>query len=236
MDKTRDFYDSWATRQMHDKSRDTVLKWKAVNFLNLLLRNNLNPLDDVCEIGGAEGILLNTLDHVIAIQSLSNYDISSVFCDAGKKLFPKIHFNNYDFIDNPSRHDLALLSDITEHVENDRKFLFTVSKHCKYLLIKIPIEKAFINSAVFYAVRLKKKPEELRYGINHINGHLRGYSICHASKFISEYYQILDHEISDVAYFNPSKKKRLLKRILGKRIFILIYGGAYFALCRSLNA
>ncbi len=234
MDEVTKFYDNWAVQQMHDKKRATVLQWKAINFLNLLLRNNFDSFEKVAEIGGAEGILLHTLDSNIAIKSLNNFDISSKFCEAGKIKYPKIIFNNYEFFEKPEYFDLMMLSDITEHVENDHEFLEMVSRYCKYLVIKIPIEIAFINSGFFYSARLKRKPDEFKYGKNHINGHLRGYSIPSAKRLISKYFNIIDHEISDVSYFNPSRKKALIKNLVGKNAFIRIYGGAYFALCESL--
>lgn len=234
MDEVTKFYDAWAVEQMHDKKRVTVLQWKAINFLNLLLRNNFDYFEKVAEIGGAEGILLNTLDNNITIKSLHNFDISSKFCEAGKIKYPKIIFNNYEFFDKPEYFNLIMLSDITEHVENDYEFLEMVSKYCKYLVIKIPIETALINSGLFYSVRLKRKPDKFRYGKNHVNGHLRGYSIHSAKKLILKYFKIIDQEISDVSYFNPSQKKDLIKKLVGKHAFIRIYGGAYFAFCESL--
>ncbi len=233
MNSTKEFYEGWANQQMRDKSRVAVLKWKAVNFLNLLLRNKLEHFNTICEIGGAEGILLDTLDKVIDIKNIDNYDISRTFCDAGKILYPKIHFKNYEFSDNPIFYDLVLLSDITEHVENDHAFLNTICKYSNYTLIKIPIEKSIINSVFFHAIRFKKIPETLKYGEKHVNGHLRGYTIRSAHKLVSKYFSIIDHEISDVAYFNPSRKKTWLKRVAGKRTFVRIYGGAYFALGES---
>lgn len=233
MQSPEQFYDDWASKQLLDKKRDNILKWKAVNFLNLLLRNGHNRFERVSEIGGAEGILLNTLDQVISIENLINYDISSNFCTAGKKRFEKITFINQDFIQNPSFYDLILLSDIIEHVENDDEFLRTVSKYCKYLLIKVPIERSLINSSLFYAITLRKKPLNLRFGSTHINGHLRGYTVNDARKLLLKHFQIIDHELSDVAYFNNSMKKVRHKNIFGKQIFIRIYGGAYFVLCRS---
>jgi hypothetical protein len=233
VNQTKEFYDAWASQQMTDEKRDVILKWKAVNFLNLLLRNNLVRHDKVCEIGGAEGILLNVLDKVITINSLHNYDISSIFCEAGKIKYPGIQFYNYEFITRPELYDLVLLSDITEHVENDHEFLGAISAYCTYAVIKIPIEKALVNSAFFHALRFKKIPKELRYGKDHINGHLRGYAIHDAYKLIAEYFELIDHEVSAVSYFNPSRKKKWLKKILGKQIFVRIYGGAYFAIGKS---
>lgn len=233
MDSDKEFYDSWATQQMNDKNRSLILKWKAINFLNLLLRNGLTQFKRICEIGGAEGILLDTLDKVISVESLFNYDISTPFCKAGEKAFPNIVYKNCRFDEDPQFFDLILLSDITEHVDSDHKLLNEVKDHCTYLLIKMPIEKALFSSPFFYSILFRKFPDNLRYGKTHINGHLRGYTVHSAKELISKYFHIINEEISDVAYFNPSPKKKLIKKVLGNFLFIRIYGGAYFALCKS---
>jgi hypothetical protein len=236
MDNATAFYNSWAEQQLQNDKRSVVLKWKVVNFLNLLLRNHFTHFDRVCEIGGAEGILLDTLGKVISTKNLVNFDISTTFCTTGQINYPDIEFRNYDFFAKPESFDLMLLSDITEHVNDDDLFVNTVSAHCKYLVIKIPVEICLVNSTLFHWLRLKSKPAHIRYGAAHINGHLRGYTIKKARKLVAKYFTIIDDEVSDVAYFSPNTKKNMVKRIFGKRIFIMIFGGAYFALARSKNA
>ena len=46
-------------------------------------------------------------------------------------------------------------------------------------------------------------------------------------------YNIIDKELSDVSFFNTSRKKTIIKRIFGKKYLILFYGGAFFALGKS---
>ena len=230
---SKDFYNKWAKQVLEDKKRETKLKWKAINLLNLLLRNGKTTFHSVCEIGGAEGVVLNTITSIINPDISTNYEISDVFCDIGKKLYKNIKYANYDFLDKPEYYDLVVLSDITEHVENDEFFLSVISKYCKYLLIKIPIEKSFFSSKFYQTIRFKKIPEKLKYGENHINGHLRGYTIWQATHYVSRYYNIIDKEISDVSFFNTSKKKIIIKKIFGEKYFILFYGGAFFALGKS---
>lgn len=230
-----EFYNNWAEQQMLDTNRTRVLKWKAVNFLNLLLRNDFQRFEKVAEIGGAEGILLDMLDKNLTVGQLFNYDISDKFCQSGKLMFPKIDFRTYDFLEKPEKVDLIMLSDITEHVPDDNVFMDVVSRYCKNLVVKIPLEIAFINSKLFYLITLRKKPKNLIYGPEHINGHLRGYDVSTARKLLSKYFRIIDEEITDVACFNPTPLKSKVKRIVGKRNFISIFGGAYFALCESIQ-
>jgi SAM-dependent methyltransferase len=228
------FYNNWAKSQLEDEiQREPKLKWKAINLLNLLLRNGEITFNAVCEIGGSEGIVLDIITKVINSKINVNYEISDVFCEIGRTKYKNIKYINKDFLDNPEYFDLVILSDIVEHVEDDDLFLNTISRYCKYLVIKIPIEKSFFSSGFYQTMRFKKIPEEMKFGKNHINGHLRGYTIRQAINYLSKYYNIIDLEISDVYFFNPSKKKRILKKLFGEKIFILLYGGAFFAFGES---
>lgn len=233
---TSGFYNTWAEDQLEkNKDREPKLKWKAVNLLNLLLRNGVTSFNSVCEIGGSEGIVLDTIANVINPKITVNYEISSIFCEIGREKFKNVRFLNNDFLENPDYYELVVLSDIVEHVESDDLFLSKVSKFSRYLVIKIPIEKSLFSSKLYHALRFKKIPENMKFGKNHINGHLRGYNIRQAKKFISKYYRIIDSEISDVSFFNPSGKKKILKRLFGLKIFIQLYGGALFAFGESLE-
>lgn len=229
-----DFYNRWAKDQLEDKQeRESKLKWKAVNLLNLLLRNGIKTYNSVCEIGGSEGTVLDIVAKVINPKITVNYEISDFFCEIGREKYQNIKYINKEFLENPDYYDLAVLSDIVEHVENDDLFLSTVNKYCKYLVIKIPIEKSLFSSRIYHAIRFKKIPENLKFGKNHINGHLRGYTIRQAINYVSKYYNIIDFEIRDVSFFSPSKKKKVLKKLFGLKIFILLYGGALFAFGKS---
>lgn len=233
---TVNFYNTWAKEQLEDKQdREPKLKWKAVNLLNLLLRNGIRSVDSVCEIGGSEGILLDVITKVIDSKITVNYEISNVFCKLGSEKFRNIKFINKDFLEAPENYDIVVLSDIIEHVENDDLLLSSISRYCKYLVIKIPIEKCLFSSGFYNAIRFKKIPDNMKYGKNHINGHLRGYNVREAFKIVSKYYRIIDHEISDVSFFNPSERKKVLKKLFGTKFLVLLYGGAFFALGKSIG-
>lgn len=229
------FYNEWAAKQLQDRKRIRILKWKAANLLNLYFRNDEIICDSICEIGGAEGIVIDAINSQIRCAKADNYDISKVFCEIGEKRYPEIIFHNYDFLQKPEYHDLVVLSDVTEHVDDDKIFLEKVKEYSKYLLIKIPIEKCFFNSKFIYIISFKKRPKDLTFGPSHINGHLRGYSIRQAKRFVSRFYEILDYNLSEVIYFNSSKRKKLIRLIFGRYIYILLYGGTFFGLGKSLR-
>jgi hypothetical protein len=229
----RIFYDHWAASELNNPQRDTILKWKAVNLANLFLRTvGTKTISSVCEIGGAEGIILNQIGHILGANQSVNYDLSSVFCATGSQMFPHIQFNNYEFTGNNDFYDLIILSDIIEHVENENDFLAMISKHCQYVLFKIPIEKCFEYYLTFL---LKPRGEfsSLRYGPNHYNGHLRGYTINQAKNTIKKHFKILDSHYCDVLFFYKGKKRLRLKKLVGVRGTMLLFGGALFILAKT---
>lgn len=85
MISNKDFYNYWAKQKIGERDREYKLKWKATNLLNLLLRNGKISFKSVCEIGGAEGIVLDTITKVINSNVSVNYEISDLFCKISEK-------------------------------------------------------------------------------------------------------------------------------------------------------
>lgn len=204
---------------------------------NLILRTIPGQgIESICEIGGADGIVLNTVGQILNVSNLTNYDISSSFCLAGRAKFPGIRFINTQFASPPNKSsiptcfDLIILSDITEHVHDEKALLQNVRDNCRYVVLKMPIEKCLFDTQVTYWIKGTKRPEHLRYGLAHYDGHLRGYTIRTALQTVSNAFSILDHEISDVTYFYPRKKSLFAKRVLGSRITVSLFGGTLFIL------
>lgn len=230
----KEFYEIWAKRELSNSQRKATLKWKAVNMANLLLRNSKNePIRSVCEIGGAEGIVLNTVGKLIDAAEMVNYDLSSAFCEAGEFAYPEIKFINEEFGQRETVYDLIVLSDIVEHVENESDFLNMVSTRCRFAVFKIPIEKCLTTSDLFSRLRGRSKPENLRYGPTHINGHLRGYTLNQARTSVARYFNILDVQEADVLNFYGTPRQIQIKRWLGVKSAIWLFGGALFLLGQS---
>lgn len=230
----KEFYETWAKRELDNPQRKTILKWKAVNMANLILRTLKDePVYSVCEVGGAEGIVLTTIGHLIEADELVNYELSSVFCETGKLEYPNIQFINAEFGTDGKTYDLIVLSDIIEHVENDDIFLEMISKRCRFAVFKVPIEKCVTEADLFYKLRGRSKPEQFCYGPAHINGHLRGYTLKQAKSSIARYFSILDFTESDVLYFYGTSKRSWFRSWLGAKPAIWIFGGALFVLGRS---
>jgi len=230
------FYEGWATRQLESPDRDVALKWKAVNMAVLILRRlKSQKITHICEIGGAEGTVIKTLGDIVNATHKENYELSSVFCKVGKYLYPDVEFINTEFTgdDGIGCRDIIILSDVTEHVIDDLSFLDKVSESCKYVVLKMPIEKCLISHQWVFSLLGRKIPVENQFGSKHHNGHLRGYTIRSALSTVSQSFDVLDYKISDVTYFYPSKRALLVKKCFGERITTYIFGGALFVLAKA---
>ena len=234
-DQFGEFYNEWAAGQLANADRTRILKWKAANLANLFLRSIKDPtITNICEIGGAEGIVLDSIGHLLDVKRLINFDISTVFCQAGAEKFPHITFLNQEFPNQEREYfDLIICSDVIEHVDDDSIFLETVSQYCRYTLLKIPLEKCLLHTKLWYRLRGQNKPINLEYGPQHYNGHLRGYSIHEAIRIVKRNFVILDKEITDVVHFYGGKRQKWISKYLGKSITSWLFGGAVFFLGQS---
>lgn len=237
----KEFYDNWATKQLQDSDREVTLKWKAVNMANLIFRQlNNEEINYICEIGGAEGIVINTLGDLVKAKVKKNYELSEEFCKIGEYLYPDVEFINAEFGEkdgngnkNSSIYDMVVLSDITEHVIDDSSFLAEVGAACKYVVLKMPIEKCLISHSWAFLLMGRKVPIDRQFGFKHYNGHLRGYTIKSALNTVSASFDVLDYQVSDVTYFYPSKRASFIKKLMGERITTYIFGGALFVLAKA---
>jgi len=211
------------------------MRWKAVNLANLVLRTLPSfQFSRICEIGGAEGVILNSISTILNCHDATNYELSTNFCNTGSQRFPNLRFVNREFTrDNEDFFDLIIVSDVLEHVEDEAGFLDLVRSHCNYALFKIPIEECVTNTHWYYRIRGREKPEALNYGPTHMNGHLRGYTLKKARMSLKPYFHILDEHISDVAYFYRSPLRTRIRSIFGTSAMVPLFGGALFALAKS---
>jgi len=230
-----DFYDNWSIDQLMKSDRTRILQWKAINLVNLFLRSVKDTLpESICEIGGAEGTVLNSIGRILNGRKLINYDVSNSFCQYGAKIYPHIVFINEEFSNRRKDiYDLIICSDIIEHVEQEDSFLKVISQSCHYALFKIPLEKCLINSAVWYWFHGQAKPKSHLYGPNHYNGHLRGYTLHQAIKAVKRNFNVLDLQVAHVAHFYGGQKQRWVGQHLGEYITTWLFGGAIFLLGTS---
>jgi hypothetical protein len=165
---------------------------------------------------------------------LVNYDLSSEFVRLGKLKFPHVDFNNSEFSGLGESFDIVILSDILEHVLNPDDLLNDIANRCKYVLLKMPIEECLLSKKWAFLLRLKRKPANMYYGKQHVNGHLRGYTLRSALESIGESFQLVDYYPTDISfYYRRSKKFDSLRSWLGLRFLIDVFGGSVFILGKS---
>ena len=230
----QEFYDKWAQIQSKSPFRETILKWKAVNLANLFLRTLKDQaVHHICEIGGAEGTVVNHVGYLLDAKEMINYEPSTEFCKLGASIYPDVAFINTEFRGQETKFDLIILSDILEHIGNEKNFLRNVSQSCQFALFKIPIEKCLTQMDFVYWMRGRKKPPELQFGAEHMNGHLRGYTRQEGLKSVSRFFHILDTQSVEVTWFYKSRTAAMMKRWFGTGLGILFFGGALFVLGKS---
>jgi len=226
----KSFYENWACQELAKPGRNIVLEWKAVYMANLFQRNIPDkPIKNICEIGGAEGIVIASVGRLLGVEQLDCYDLSDEFCQAGRVLNKDVKFINEDFVSCHDSYDVCILSDITEHVVDDRALLEAVSKKCQYVLLKMPIENCIAGSRWRYWFQGKEKPLNMHYGEDHYNGHLRGYTVNSALSLVREYYSVIDYHVNDPSfYYSGSKFFLRLQRWLGWKPLVWLVGGSLF--------
>ena len=226
------FYENWACQELAKPGRNIVLEWKAVHMANLFRRNILGgPVASICEIGGAEGTVIASVGRLLDVNQLDCYELSNEFCQAGSVLNKKVNFINEDFVSCRGNYDVCILSDITEHVENDGELLDEVSKKCRYVLLKMPVELCWAGSRWRYRLQGREKPLNMRFGKDHYNGHLRGYTVSSALKFVDKYFSVVDYYVVDPGfYYSGSRTFLRLRRWFGWLPLAWLVGGSIFVL------
>lgn len=234
-DAVKEFYDEWAACQEQDSLREIHLHWKAAHPANLFRKEypELCP-DSICEIGGAEGTVLHAVEELLGAPVRSNYDLSERFATTGRKRYPEISFNVIPFEAGAERYDIAILSDILEHVEDDAALLELVASRCRWILAKLPVEVCLKSRRWFYRVRGKRKPHDLEFGPIHFNGPLRGYTLREGRALLARIFSILQVHSSDLVFSTAVPgKMELFRKITGTYFTIFIFGGCLFLLGES---
>ncbi|MER8507353.1 methyltransferase domain-containing protein [Mesorhizobium sp. M0199] len=114
--------------------------WKAREIANILERNNVVWRDAV-EVGCGSGGIVGKLAAKYPGRPIHGYDISE---DAAK-LWPLQKasgaiFHHEDFLATKSVHDLVMLIDVFEHVEDYMGFLRALRPHGRYHVFHIPLD------------------------------------------------------------------------------------------------
>jgi len=139
--------------------------WKAVQVINILNKNNLNP-SSISEVGcGAGEILFQLSEKMDSNITFSGYEISP---DAFKICSKKIKNNLNFYLKNPLEEngfdsDIVMVMDVLEHIEDYYGFLRNLKTKGKYKVFHIPLELSAQSV-------LRSKPLlESRQSVGHIH-------------------------------------------------------------------
>jgi len=242
MENRKCFYEHWGEQELKKEGfREIVLRWKADEIANLIRLSKIKMAGkEVLEIGCADGILLDRMQELFLQSNFIGLDISETLINHARKKYPRIKFCSQDFVDFFELHgkvDYVILSDITEHVPDDNIFIKQVANNCDYIFLKMPIELCFWNSSLLMGLLRKiigKPFARPQYGMKHISGHLRGYTLSSARKYLKENgLKVIIGSVKDTNQFYGNSVKINLVSKISESLNVVIFGGAYFAIAET---
>ncbi len=184
-----------------------VRYWKN-KYLYELVKDK--PVNNLCEVGCATGILLEAFPAAAQPSSRYGVDVSTINIETAKVNFPELHFfAGYfaDFIKQPaipSKFDLVILSDILEHVEDDAGLLAEVGQHAAYVVLNLPLEKC-------------SEFEGREYGLKDKHGHLRAYDINDARDLIKRAGMVEENAIVKQYVLEPIFRQYLADKLFNQK-------------------
>ena len=115
--------------------------WKAEQIMRMLKQNNLSP-ESVCEVGCGFGEILRQLQQQLDEKcTFWGYDISpQAIAVAKSRENERLHFKAADILkEPPTRHDLILVMDVLEHIEDRFGFLRGLQDRAEYKLFHVSL-------------------------------------------------------------------------------------------------
>jgi 2-polyprenyl-3-methyl-5-hydroxy-6-metoxy-1,4-benzoquinol methylase len=115
--------------------------WKAKQIIRMLKQNNLSP-ESICEVGCGAGEVLRQLQKQLDEKcTFWGYDISpQAIAMANTRTNEKLHFKLADILkEPPARHDLILVMDVLEHVEDRFGFLRGIQDRAEYKMFQVSL-------------------------------------------------------------------------------------------------
>jgi 2-polyprenyl-3-methyl-5-hydroxy-6-metoxy-1,4-benzoquinol methylase len=232
----------------------TAVNWKVKNLCGIV-PDSLS-FGGVMEVGCALGILLNKVADSLNIADRTGIDIATENIKLASGLFPKCKFFNgtlEEFIASRNIEagrkitDLVVLSDIVEHIPDDKSFMRNVAGMTNYVLLNLPLEKCYHN-------------RNRKYGTSDPSGHLRNYNKDDADYlavssgfYIVKCFTVNAHTDRNIfRIFRTNRNARVRSKPLPKMLFWMvfyfiedlvlkispvwyskIYGSNYFAILKS---
>lgn len=155
-----DFYTKGDYLQNHPNWHTEDAGWKASNILKMIHMNNLNP-KSVVEIGCGAGEILKKMQEKLPAETiLEGYEVSPQAFEMSKsRSNEKLQFYLKSLTEIPgnSNHDLALMIDVFEHVDDYYGFLREAKDKAKHIIFHIPLDLSVQSVWRGYPLLRKRK-------------------------------------------------------------------------------
>jgi SAM-dependent methyltransferase len=198
--------------------------WKAKQVVKMLSRNKLD-INSIVEVGCGVGEILNQLYQILPNNIVfTGYDISiDALTIAKSKEKNRLNFKNENFLEISDRHDLLLMMDVFEHVEDYLGFLRKCSTKTKYAIFHIPLDISILGI-------IRNVPMNARKSVSHIHYFTKQTAIA---TLIDSGYEVLDYFYTAGMIELPnksimSKVAAIPRRILysiNKDFAVTLFGG-----------
>lgn len=218
-----DLYDGkaeYVARRVRDSLEARLIqieieRFKVPNLVAVLPRGF--EYSCVVEVGCATGELLAAFPAPADCRRVG-FDISKENIKCARERHPGAEFRVADFREFDYPADIVILSDVLEHVPDDRSMLEDAGKLGRLVLINLPLESNWLNAA-------------RNYGPSDISGHLRRYTLEQGLSLIrAAGLSLLDWQQLWVHESDCELQRRLLRReVLGSEFSggALIGGAKY---------
>lgn len=174
---------------------------KKAAIIEQLIKRNKIEIGSFCEVGCGSGEILVTLSKKFKEATFHGYDISENAIKIAKpKENSNIKFECKDISKNKIdlKHDLLLIIDVIEHIENYFAFLRDVRYLSKHTIFHIPLDMAL------WTLFREKMLIESKSRVGHIHNF--------TEDFILEILQDNGYKIVDKIYTEPMYNKTTLKQ------------------------
>lgn len=202
-----------------------IADWKIRKMIECLPQDF--EVNNIFEVGCAFGYILNNISDRLNISDRTGIDISGKNIEAARSYYNDCTFfrgtlDEFVSAGNQSLKlpfELTILSDIVEHIPDDKGFLNSVRSISRYVLLNVPLEKSFST-------------RNRNYGEQDRSGHLRSYDEADAVKLIEASGFEIINSFTSVAFFDKQYrevyKKRRSSRIMKKSLLKMIFWALFY--------
>ena len=224
-------------------------EWGAINkgksICNLI--KNIT-FENVIEIGAGTGAvtkyLLNNCVEFSRVKRFVTTEISSTalrFLKDNLRDYPIVEVRKSEFGTEfkIQEFDIAICSHVLEHVSDVRRFLSELKRISKYAIIEVPLEDTLLIKIAYFIRKLRFKKERFDNPVGHVNFYTKKSLIKTLKSNHLEYMESHEYTPFVPPHVSDSRFKmvknstlKLLKKLVGEKIFAHIYNTHYAVICQ----